>query len=89
MKMISDFRQRHLSAWTRGIRELKPKDIDAITELPDIEFNEVSVKAAISAGWFSDVSDPDIVDDMRYPEVEKAAGEVWKAFNEARKPDPN
>ena len=89
MKMITDFRQRHLSAWTRSIRELKPKDIDAITELPDIEFSEITVKAAVMAGWFSDVSDPGVVDDMRSPEVTKLAGEVWKAFNEARKPDPN
>lgn len=89
MKLIGDLRQRHLSSWTKALRELKPADIDKITDLPEIEFDEASVKAAVMAGWFSDETDPESVGDLKNPEVSQLAADVWKAFNKARQPDPN
>jgi hypothetical protein len=89
MEMITDLRQRHLSAWTREIRNLKPEEMKSVAELPEVEFDEVTVKAAIKAGWFSDVDNPDKVDDMRGGDVNKLASEIWKAFNAARRIDPN
>ena len=89
MEMISDLRQKHLAGWTKALRELKPDDMKAITELPEVEFDGVTVKAAIMAGWFVDVDKPEAVDDMRGGDIHKLANEIWKAFNEARRIDPN
>ena len=89
MEMITDLRQKHLAGWTKALRELKPDDMKAITELPEVEFDGVTVKAAIMAGWFADIEKPEAVDDMKASAISKLSGEIWKAFNEARKPDPN
>ena len=89
MTLIDDLRQRHLTAWTRALREMKPADVENIQNLPEIEFDDVTVKAAIKAGWFEHATDPTLVDDMKAGEVNKLSGEVWKAFNEARRIDPN
>lgn len=88
MELNTDLRQRHLSGWTKAIRALKPDDVEVITELPEIEFDDVTVKAAVMAGWFVDVDDPDIVDDMKGGEVSRLSTDIWKAFNEARRIDP-
>jgi hypothetical protein len=89
MKLTDDLRQRHLTAWTRALREFKPADVENIQNLPEIEFDDVSVKAAIKAGWFEDATDPATVDDMKAGEVNKLSGAIWKAFNAARRIDPN
>lgn len=89
MEIISDLKQRHLSGWTAALRELKPADIDKITNLPEVEFDGVTVKAAIKAGWVEGVTDPAVVDDMRGGDVAKLSNKIWKAFNEARHIDPN
>ena len=89
MKIISDLKQRHLVAWTKEIRKQKPDDVENITQLPEIEFDDIGVKAAIVAGWFDGVNDPDVVDEMKGGEVSKLSAEVWKAFREARQIDPN
>lgn len=89
MEMITDLRQKHLAGWTKALRDLKPEDVDAITELPEVEFDGVTVKAAIVAGWFIGVDDPEIVGDMKGGDINKLAGEIWKAFNDSRRIDPN
>lgn len=89
MEMITDLRQKHLAGWTKALRDLKPESMKVITELPEVEFDGVTVKAAIMAGWFVDVDKPEVVDDMKGGDINKLSGEIWQAFNEARKPDPN
>ena len=89
MKVISDLRQKHLAGWTKALRELKPENVGVVTELPEVEFDGVTVKAAIVAGWVEGVDDPTVVDDMKGGEVSKFAAEVWKSFKEARQIDPN
>ena len=89
MEIIADLRQRHLAGWTKALRELKPPEMGNITDLPEVEFEGVSVMAAIKAGWFDGVSDAGIVDDMRGGEVKKLSEAVWAAFREARQIDPN
>ena len=89
MEIISDLRQRHLAGWTKAMRELKPPEMENTTDLPEVEFQGVSVKAAITAGWFDGVTDAGIVDDMKGGEVKKLSAEVWAAFREARRIDPN
>ena len=89
MEIITDLRQRHLVAWTKEIRSLKPDEVENITQLPEIEFDDIGVKAAISAGWFVGMTDPSIVDDMKGGEVSKLSLSVWTAFREAKAIDPN
>lgn len=89
MELVSDLRQKHLSGWTKAIRALKPPEVDNIVNLPDAEFHEVGIKAAIKAGWVVGVTDAAIVDEMKYPEVVKLSAAVWEAFNKARQIDPN
>lgn len=90
MRIIPDLRQRHLSAWTRALRELKPDGVEDVKQLPLVEFDDVTVRAAIAAGWIEGVSDPDAVGDMYGHEVDALSTEIWQRFNDARRPpDPN
>lgn len=89
MEMIKDLRQKHLSGWTKALRELKPAEIESVRQLPDVEFEGISVQAAIKAGWFVDVSKPEIVDDMKSGEVSALSKAVWQAYKDARQIDPN
>ena len=93
MKLIDkdEFRQKHISGWTRALRQLKPDDISDERELPLPEYYETAVKAAVKAGWFEDADDPTTVEDMRPGEVNKLGRQVWNLFQEFQNAgaDPN
>ena len=89
MQIIADLRQRHLAGWTKALREFKPEDLERATQLPQVEYDGFSVKAAIKSGWFDGVTDIGIVDDMKGGEVNKLANEIFEAFQKARQIDPN
>lgn len=89
MVIRDDLRQKHLEAWTRALREFKPDDVDQVANLPEVELDGVTVRSAIRAGWIADVDDPDVVGDMRGGDIARLSADIWKAFNEARRVDPN
>ena len=89
MEIITDLRQRHLAAWSRSIRELKPDGFDKIKDVLDDEFYLMTTTAAIRAGLVLDVDDESLAGELTRAESIKLTEAAWKAVSDARSIDPN
>ena len=85
---IVPLKNKHLSAFTRAIRALKPADIENVAQLPDAEFYDVACHAALQAGWLNGMT-AEAVEELSYAEAAALATEIWQAWQEARAVDPN
>ena len=88
---VDDFRQKHVSGWSKAVRSMRPTGIERESDLPLPEYYEIAVKAAVKSGWFSDLDDMAAVDEMKPGEVNKLGKQVWKLYGEfqAAGSDPN
>lgn len=91
---LQPLKQRHLEAYTRALRGMKPEGIDSVLRLPQVEVNGLAVRAALEAGWFvgDDIPDNPLewVGDQSFATIEKHASAVWEAWAEATNiNDPN
>lgn len=86
---IVALKNKHLSRWVRELRERKPDDVDNIGQLPDVMFYEISIDAALAAGWFGPDVTQEQVDELTYAEAQALSGVIWEAHGKARGVDPN
>jgi len=87
MKIV-ELKNRHIAAWQREIRAMKPGDVNNIAQLPAAWFYEITIQAAFNAGWMVEVTQEQ-VSDLTFKESEKWATELLAAYNATQDVDPN
>lgn len=89
LKSADELKQRHVVAFTRAVREMKPGEVSNIIHLPLPEYYDVTLKAAVKAGWFGDSLTVQAVDEMRPAETREPALAVWDLYEAVTAVDPN
>ena len=84
MKFRTDLRQRHLEGFETEFNARRDGDIRGVSSEAGLV-----VRSAVAAGWFVDVTDPEVVGDMRPGEVREWSTKVNAVYIEAVKTDPN
>lgn len=89
--LIVELKARHLAAFTRHMREMRPDEFESVLEMPDDEAWLVTNTSAALAGWFKDHPPDDVewVGDLTHAESEALALAVYEARAKAREIDPN
>lgn len=84
MAELIELKQKHMEAYARNIRALKPSDVGSVFDLSGIEYRGILVRAAIQAGWFEDV-DPDTdVGEMTHKATEDLYADIVAATTAAQ-----
>ena len=86
MKFRDDLRQRHLEAFETEFNARRGQDGEVRGVWSEAG---LVLRAAVVAGWFLDVTDPDAVGDMKPAAAREWANKVNAAYVEAIRTDPN